>query len=84
MSTGNWTVAEATARFSELVDQTRSCGPQTITENGQTAAVVVSAEEWEQKARRPSSLAEFFAESPVRNSELLTSRKKDRPREAEL
>ncbi len=47
MGVGTWTVAEAKAKFSELVDSARASGPQTITRNGRTAVVVVSAEEWE-------------------------------------
>jgi len=40
-----WTVAEAKAKFSEVLDRARSSGPQTITRNAQLAAVIVSAEE---------------------------------------
>jgi len=46
MSAGTWTVAEAKAKFSEVVDKARVNGPQTITKNGRTAVVVVSAEDW--------------------------------------
>jgi len=55
-----WTVAEAKAKFSEVLDRARSGGPQTITCNGQLTAVIVSAEEWERKTRRVGNLAEFF------------------------
>jgi prevent-host-death family protein len=84
MSIGTWTVAEAKAKFSELVDKARTSGPQTITKNGHTAVVVVSAEEWERKTRRPGNLAEFFAESPLRGSSLKAPRTKDGPREVDL
>src|SRR3546814_14953788 len=68
MSIGNWTVADAKARFSELIEQAQSKGPQTITKHGRTAAVVVSAEEWERKTKRKGNLAEFFATSQRRDS----------------
>jgi prevent-host-death family protein len=84
MDRDTWTVAEAKAKFSELVDTARVSGPQTITKNGRTAAVVVSAEEWERKAHRPGNLAEFFAESPLRGSGLEITRTKDGPREIDL
>jgi prevent-host-death family protein len=84
MSAGTWTVAEAKAKFSEVVDKARVSGPQIITKNGRTAVVVVSAEEWERKTRRPGNLAEFFAESPLRGSSLKAPRKKDGPREIDL
>ena len=44
MAIDSWTIAEAKARFSELIDEARSKGPQTITRHGRTAAVVVSAD----------------------------------------
>ena len=84
MSAGRWTVAEAKAKFSEVVDKARVSGPQIITKNGRTAVVVVSVEEWERKTRRPGNLAEFFAESPLRGSGLKAPRKKDGPREVDL
>jgi prevent-host-death family protein len=62
MSIGKWTVAEAKAKFSEVIDEARTSGPQTITKNGRPAVVVVAAEEWERKTRRPGNLAEFFAQ----------------------
>ena len=76
MSEGTWTVAEAKAKFSEIVDKAQKKGPQTITKNGRTAVVVVSADEWERKTRRPGNLAEFLAESPLRSSGLKVSRMK--------
>ncbi len=79
-----WTVAEAKAKFSELIDTARASGPQTITKNGRTAVVVVSAEEWARKAHRPGNLAEFFAESPLRGSGLEIARTKDGSREVDL
>jgi len=58
MSTQVWTVAEAKAKFSEVIDRAQSDGPQTITRNGRTTAVVVAAEEWERKTRRKGNLAD--------------------------
>ena len=80
MKTETWTVAEAKAKFSEVLAKVRVKGPQTITRNGRTAAVIVSAEEWERKTKRPGNLAEFFAESPLRGADLKVVRKKDAPR----
>ena len=66
MGVDAWTVAQAKAKFSEVIDKARSLGPQTITRNGRRAAVVVAADEWERKTRRKGNLAEFFASSPLR------------------
>ena len=84
MSTQNWTIAEAKAKFSEVVDRAQSEGPQTITRNGRTTAVVVGAEEWERKMQRSGNLAEFFAASPLRASGLRLRRSKERARRTEL
>lgn len=72
-----WTVAEAKAKFSEVLDRALSDGPQTITRNGKTTAVIVSAEEWARRVKREGTLAEFFANSPLRGSGLETERLKD-------
>ena len=81
---GIWTVAEAKAKFSELVEQVHAGGPQTITKHGQPTVVVVAAEEWERKTRRVGSLADFFAESPLRGSGLKAPRSEDGPRQVDL
>ena len=65
MSVHTWTVAEAKAKFSEVIEKAHTDGPQTITRNGRRAAVLVAAEEWERKTRRKGTLAEFFAASPL-------------------
>ncbi len=65
---GTWTVAEAKAKFSEVLERARSDGPQAITRHGRAAAVVVAAEEWERKTKRDGNLAEFLAASPLRGS----------------
>jgi len=84
MGTQNWTVAEAKAKFSEVLDRARSEGPQTITRKGRMAAVIVAAEEWELKTHRAGNLAEFFAASPLRGSGVKLRRSKERPRRLDL
>ena len=79
-----WAVAEAKARFSEVIDRALADGPQTITRKGKEAVVVVSAEEWQRKTTRKGNLAEFFAASPLRGTKLGITRTKDGPREIGL
>lgn len=79
-----WTVARAKARFSEVVTRALSEGPQTVTRNGRSAVVIVSAQEWERKTRRKGNLAEFFAGSPLRDSGLEIERRADGPRTLDL
>ena len=83
MGAGNWTVAEARAKFSEIIERAMSEGPQTITRNGRTAAVGGS-EAWQRKTKRAGNLAEFFAGSPLRGSNLKVRRLKARPRKISL
>src|SRR6266481_1444376 len=84
MGSQSWTVAEAKAKFSEIIEKAMSEGPQTITRKGRTAAVVVGAEEWQRKTKRVGNLAEFFAASPLRGSNLKIRRVKSRPRKTNL
>ncbi len=74
MENDTWTVAEAKAKFSEVIERAQAKGPQTITRNGRHAVVMVAAEEWERKTKRSGNLAEFFAASPLRGSKLKTKR----------
>jgi prevent-host-death family protein len=80
----SWTVAQAKAKFSEVIEKARASGPQTITKNGRTAAIVVSPEEWQRKTERIGTLADFFAASPLRGSGLKINRAKQAPRAIKL
>jgi prevent-host-death family protein len=77
-------VAEAKARFSQLIERALTEGPQTVTRRGRRAVDVVSSEEWERKTKRKGNLAEFLASSPLRGSGLEVERTKDEPRDTEL
>ncbi len=92
---GTWSVAQAKAKFSELITLADAQGPQAIVQNGKTAAIVVSAKEWqhdfalhdlsrESKAQRKDNLADFFATSPLPCSDLELTRNSDGPRPLEL
>ena len=84
MGTHTWTVAEAKAKFSEVIDRAQAYGPQTITRKGRKTAVVVAAEEWDRKTKRHGSLAEFFGASPLRGSGLQIKRVRGGVRKVEL
>lgn len=84
MDTGTWTVAQAKAKLSEVIENAHTHGPQTITRNGRRTAVVVDAEEWERKTQRSGTLADFFKASPLRGSELKVRRSRDRLRLTDL
>jgi len=84
MPAETWTVAQAKAKFSEVIDRAVSQGPQTITRKGRSTAVIVGAEEWQRKSARVGNLAEFFAASPLRASGLKVRRLKSRPAKIKL
>jgi prevent-host-death family protein len=83
MNAQTWTVAQAKAKFSEVIDRAMSEGPQTVTRKGRTAVIVVDAEEWNRKTKRVGTLAEFFARSPLREGGLKLPRR-TRPRRIDL
>jgi prevent-host-death family protein len=78
-----WTVAEAKAKLSEVIDRAQS-SPQMITRNGKPSVVVVSADEWQRKTERKGTLAEFLLASPLRNAALEIERPRDEPRDVPL
>lgn len=84
MNAKTWTVAEAKAKLSEVIEQAMAGEPQTITRNGRTAVVVVAADEWRRKTRRKGNLGEFLAASPLRGSDVVIERDQSGPREVDL
>jgi prevent-host-death family protein len=84
MQADTWTVAEAKAKLSEVIDRAGKKGPQTVTRNGRIAAVVVAPDEWDRKTKRAGNLAEFLRDSPLRRSRLQIERRKDRPRRVDV
>jgi prevent-host-death family protein len=82
-----WAVAEAKAKFSEVVEQAQKKGPQQITKNGRPVAVLISMEEWKAEfgTNAPKgSLADFFRNSPLRGSGIKIDRVRLDPRPVEF
>ena len=75
-----WTVAEAKAKFSQVIERARTSADHHPQRS--PAAVVVSAEEWERQTSRAGTLVDFLA--LLRGSGLTIERSKDRPRDIEL
>jgi len=84
MATDIWTVAEAKAKFSEVIDRAESTGPQVVTRSGRKTVVIVAADEWERKTKRVGNLAEFFAASPLRELGVNVKRSKERARKIDF
>lgn len=83
----SWALQDAKARFSDVVEQARSKGPQTVTRRGQEAVVVVAVEQYRQLTRRKGQddLVGFFAQSPLAELESdWLNRSRDMGREVRL
>lgn len=81
----SWTVAQAKARLSEVIEKARR-EPQAITRHGKRAVVMVDAELWERVKRREQrgNFADFLLTSPLRDSGLEVERLKGGVREVDL
>ena len=83
-----WALAEAKAKFSEVVDRAVNQEPQEITRNGKPVAFMVSREEWlrskQEAPRNQRSMLEFFRDSPLRNSGIDLRRRPSVPRKVDL
>ena len=80
---GSWTVADAKARLSEVIERAQT-DPQIITRHGKPSVVIVSAEEWARKTVRTGTLAEFLMTSPLRDADLDLKRVRDQPHDLDL
>ena len=84
-----WAVAEAKAKFSEVVEKARQGEVQQITRNGKLVGVLVSPQEWEKKTAPPRpgnarTMSEFFKSSPLVDSGIDLRRSRSKARKVEL
>ena len=82
-----WQLQTAKAQFSEVFRRARVEGPQWVTRQNRDTVVILPAEEFERLARRarqPTRLVRFFAESPLVGVGLDLTRKSDYGRDVEL
>ena len=68
----SWTVAQAKARLSEVIEKARRHGPQSITRNGKKAVVVVDAAAWERAQKRKREGNFLCADRASKSLELTT------------
>ena len=76
----SWQLQEAKNKFSQVVDEAQSEGPQTITRHGKEVAVVLSASEYRRLTTVKIKLSDFFSQSPL--AELSLERDKSPLRES--
>ena len=84
----NWAVAEAKAKFSELIETVHAHGAQEITRNGKLVGVLVSPEEWKKTKYTPAqnarTMSDFFKNSPLAGSGLDLRRSRTKARKVAL
>jgi prevent-host-death family protein len=59
-----WSLQDAKARFSELVNVCLDNGPQLVTRHGRRAVVIMSVDEYERVAAPGQGLKDFFLSAP--------------------
>ncbi len=60
-----WQLQEAKARLSELIAAARAEGPQEVTVRGESAAVVLSKDDFDRLAKPKPGFLEFLRKSPL-------------------
>jgi antitoxin Phd len=78
-----WQLQEAKQRFSELVRQARSKGPQVVTRHGEDVAVVVGIEEYRRLTGDKPEFKQFLLGAPDLDS-LEIDRARERAETVEL
>ncbi len=82
-----WQLQTAKSQFSEVIRRACTAGPQVITKQGREEAVIVGIEDFQrltQRAKRPQSLLQFFAQSPLAEFAIDLERKPDYGRGVDL
>ena len=79
-----WQLQEAKNRFSEVVDQALTHGPQTVTRHGREVVVIVSAEEYRRMKQPKGSLLACLQVPAEYAAELDVSRNRELPRKIDL
>jgi prevent-host-death family protein len=69
-----WQLQEAKNKFSELVEEALSQGPQVITRRGVEAVIVLSCAEYRKLIVSQKKLSEFFRQSPLADTDIDLSR----------
>ena len=84
MQTRVWQMQEAKSHFSELVEAVITKGPQTVTNHGKPAVVIISAEDYQRRLAPRKSLTDALRASPEDLAPLLGKRGKQIAREVTI
>ncbi len=80
----SWKLQDAKAKFSEVINNAISVGPQYVTRRGQEVAVILSAKEYENMTSNKPTLKEFLLNCPKVDDNFEFERQKDYSRDIEF
>jgi len=84
----SWQLQEAKNRFSEVVEEALTHGPQTVTRHGREVVVVLAMEEYRRMQKPKNTLHEFLLSIHMHGKDdsepLDLTRSRDMPREIDL
>jgi len=69
-----WQLQEAKNKFSEVVEEALSQGPQVVTRRGVEAVIILSYAEYRKLLSSQKKLSEFFRQSPLADTDIDLSR----------
>lgn len=79
-----WQLQEAKNRLSKVVDEAEHGAFQFISRHGKLTVVLMSIQEFHRLKGNKKPLAQFLAESPLKEVDLKLERQKDTPRRIKL
>ena len=79
-----WQLQEAKNKFSEVVNEALSKGPQYVTRRGEQVVVILATREYQRLLKAKPTLSEFFRRSPVVGIDLDLERDQSYPRDVDL
>ena len=80
----NWTLQDAKNKFSQLVNEALTQGPQYVMRRGVDAVVVLSIRDYEELTSHKQSFADFLLSCPKLNADDPFQRRQEYPRELDL
>lgn len=80
----NWTLQDAKNKFSQLVNEALTQGPQYVMRRGVDTVVVLSVRDYEELTAHKQSFADFLLSCPKLDTDDPFQRRQEYPRELDL
>ena len=79
-----WKLQDAKSRFSKLVQDALTSGPQFVTKRGTETVVIISVDEYEKLISKKPVFKDFLLNCPKMDKDFKIERQKDYPRRIDL